>query len=344
MQYFAGANTKNGFCSIFEECFKNVERLFLLKGSSGCGKSTFMRRIAGKAQKLNLETELIFCSADPNSLDGIIIPKLNVAVADGTSPHSMDVKYPCVRESIINLGQFWDESKLIPRRSEIIALTDRKSEHYKNAYRCLSAKGSIDELKKSLLKKCISRETLEETAFRFFEKLKNGTQGKTKTVFASSFCAQGVVTLPVFDDVKNLYRVVGRGADMLINSIASIAKEKGERVTVSLSPSDAFTVDAVYFHGSESLITCLETPPCASAENEKTVATSKFTDSENMVNARSKIRALERLSDEIAQDAQNELTIAKNVHSKLESIYIPAMNFKSLDEYTFEFLSRIFSE
>ncbi|MBR6755246.1 MAG: hypothetical protein IKM22_04895 [Clostridia bacterium] len=344
MEYFAGANTRKGFYSIFDECFKNTERLYILKGSSGCGKSTLMRRIAEKAKRLNLDTDLIYCSADSDSLDGVIIPKLGIAVADGTAPHSMDVKYPCVRENIVNLGQFWDESKLIPKRNDIISLTDRKSFHYKNAYGSLSAFGTIDDLKKSLVSQSILRSDLEGCAFKMAEKLCNGANGHVKRIFTSAFTSSGVKTLSTFGEVENLYRVIGKGAEFLMNAISGIAREKGENITESLSPTNPCVIDSIYFEGSNSLITMLDIPPCKTALHEKTVSTSRFTNNEILTGMRSKIRALERLSDEILLDAQKELASARSVHSKIESIYIPAMNFTALDEYTFELISKIFSE
>ncbi len=344
MEYFAGANTRKGFYSIFDECFKNIERLYILKGSSGCGKSTLMRRVAEKAKKLGFDVDLIYCSADSDSLDGVVIPKLSLAFADGTAPHSMDVKYPCVRENIINLGRFWDEAKLIPKRNEIISLTDRKSFHYKNAYCSLSAFGTIDDLKKSLISQAIPKNELEDCAFKMAEKLGGGSLGCAKRVFSSAFTASGSKTLPTFGDVDTLYRVIGKGSEFLMNAISGIAREKGENITESLFPLNPCVIDSIYFEGSNSLITTLDIPPCKTALHEKTISTSRFTNNEIITGIRTKIRALEKLSEEILIDAQKELASARSVHSKLESIYIPAMNFSKLDEYTFELMSKIFSE
>jgi len=186
MEYFAGANTRNGFVSIFDECFKDIKRLYILKGSSGCGKSTLMRRVAEKAQKLGMPVDYIYCSADCESLDGVILPTQSVAIVDGTSPHVMDVKYPCVRETIVNLGQFWDESKLMPKREEIIEFTDKKSAHYKNAYKCLNAVGSVEDMKKQLLSRAVLRDKMDSLAIRIAEKAIMN-KGKIKYVFASLF-------------------------------------------------------------------------------------------------------------------------------------------------------------
>jgi hypothetical protein len=46
----------------------------------------------------------------------ILILEKKIAILDGTSPHTMEPNFPGVIENIINLGVYWDETKLICRR------------------------------------------------------------------------------------------------------------------------------------------------------------------------------------------------------------------------------------
>lgn len=345
MQYFAGANTRNGFHSIFNERFEKIERVYILKGSSGCGKSTFMKRIASKAKILGMKTDLIFCSSDPDSLDGVVIPELSIAVADGTAPHLLDTKYPCVKETIINLGQFWDESKLFPKKDSIIYLTDKKSEHYKNAYRLLSSVGGLIDIKNELLSKTANRKKIESSALKFLSK-HGGRAGvfNYETVFASAFAASGRKTLSVFESVKNLFRLNGKAAFVFLDVIDVTARELGYSVIVSKDPIDLKTTDMIYFPETDTLITSLQSPICGRASVEKTLSSARFTDSVSLSAVKGKLKIAEKLIDEILSEAQKELAEAKNVHNSIESIYIPAMDFRSMDEYTEGMIKRIFSE
>ncbi len=343
MEYFAAANTKNGFKSLFDECLKNTERVYILKGSSGCGKSTLMKRVAGKAQKMGLPFDLIYCSSDPDSLDGVILPTVGKAVIDGTAPHVMDVKYPCVRETIINLGQFWDESKLLPRRKEIIDLTDRKGLHYKNAYRCLSALGEVEEMKRELLSRAVQREKLDSIVLRLAEKI-TSESGNAKTLFATAFTSSGIKTLPVFGEVKTLYRVNGNLSEIFMLAFERAAAELGKTFVCSRSAIDPSIPDALYFESSGVLVSGLSAMPCKSVAEEKNISTSRFTDNGALASSRMKLRALEKLSNELAVEAKNELLNAKTVHNDIEDIYIPSMDFKSLDDYTVSLINSIFSE
>ncbi len=95
IKFFLGANTSRGFCSFFDQlqCNDNWQT-YVLKGGPGTGKSSGLKRIARESG--NELTEYIYCSADPNSLDAVILHNKGVSIADGTSPHD-DVS--CILEA-----------------------------------------------------------------------------------------------------------------------------------------------------------------------------------------------------------------------------------------------------
>lgn len=90
ISYFLGANSYNGFYSLYDSftSLPEIKRLYIIKGGPGCGKSTFMKAIATAANEAGYDVERVLCSADPDSLDGIYIPGLHIAYVDGTAPHA----------------------------------------------------------------------------------------------------------------------------------------------------------------------------------------------------------------------------------------------------------------
>lgn len=86
---FPGGNTSLGFFSYYSDIImqEEAERLIIIKGGPGVGKSTFMKKIGEAMLQKGYDVEFLHCSSDNNSLDGIKIPELNVAFIDGTSPH-----------------------------------------------------------------------------------------------------------------------------------------------------------------------------------------------------------------------------------------------------------------
>ena len=70
--YFACANSSRGFCNYFESNLQGLERLYILKGGPGTGKSTLMKEIGADFYDLGYDIEFIYCSSDPSSLDGVL--------------------------------------------------------------------------------------------------------------------------------------------------------------------------------------------------------------------------------------------------------------------------------
>lgn len=101
VQYFLGANSAEGFVSLYDELIdeSQASAVYILKGGPGCGKSTLMKKVGEEMEKGGYYVEYILCSGDPDSLDGILIPEKAVAIMDGTAPHG---RYRKTHKNIID--------------------------------------------------------------------------------------------------------------------------------------------------------------------------------------------------------------------------------------------------
>lgn len=90
--YFLGATSPTGFSSFFEQLVDNDApfRTYIIKAGPGCGKSSMMRRIADRMIAEEYDIELIHCSSDPLSIDGLLCNALKFAIVDGTAPHGRE--------------------------------------------------------------------------------------------------------------------------------------------------------------------------------------------------------------------------------------------------------------
>ena len=88
--FFVGANSGEGFRNLFPELvdLEDTYDLMVLKGGPGIGKNTFMREIGRTMEQAGTAVEYLWCSGDPDSLDGVVLPEIRCAVVDGTSPHA----------------------------------------------------------------------------------------------------------------------------------------------------------------------------------------------------------------------------------------------------------------
>ena len=117
-KYFFAANSGDGFVGFHEELLRTAERVFIIKGGPGTGKSKFLREVATRAEDNEKKTVYYYCSSDPDSLDAITVDG-RLLFIDGTSPHFVEPKLVGAKEEIINLGAFWDGAKLICEKDRI---------------------------------------------------------------------------------------------------------------------------------------------------------------------------------------------------------------------------------
>ena len=91
--YFAASNSAEGFFSYYPQCFdaSRIRHVYAVKGGPGTGKSRFLRDVAQAGESLGWQCEYIYCSSDPDSLDGVILTgeETCIALVDATAPHML---------------------------------------------------------------------------------------------------------------------------------------------------------------------------------------------------------------------------------------------------------------
>ena len=144
--FFVGANSGDGFQNLFGELvdLEDTYDLMVLKGGPGVGKNTFMRMIGQTMEQAGASVEYLWCSGDPDSLDGVVLPELRCAVVDGTSPHVLEPKYPAAVDRYVDLGRFYDLTAAKAAAEEVKAHTHDYQAAYVRAYRSLKAARQVE--------------------------------------------------------------------------------------------------------------------------------------------------------------------------------------------------------
>ena len=85
---YPGGNTPRGFYSYYNYILpqRKAEKIYCIKGGPGSGKSTLMKKTGEYFLEKGEDVDYLWCSSDPDSLDGILLPDRGVAVIDGTAP------------------------------------------------------------------------------------------------------------------------------------------------------------------------------------------------------------------------------------------------------------------
>ena len=105
--FFLGANSGSGFQNLFPEILplEDTYDLMILKGGPGVGKNTFMREVgktleAGRGRTV----EYLWCSGDPDSLDGVVIPAIHCGMLRRHQPPRHGAPVPGGGGSVCGFG------------------------------------------------------------------------------------------------------------------------------------------------------------------------------------------------------------------------------------------------
>lgn len=198
--YFPGNNTPEGFFSYYHHILgqREAEKIWCIKGGPGVGKSTFMRKIGETMLAEGHDVDFLQCSSDNGSLDGIVIRDKNISLVDGTSPHVVDPINPGAVDSIIHLGDFWNESGIRRNKLALIDINERIGAIFKSAYNYLAAAeklyDNICSVKKMRIRgaehyKIAASIISNELAHREL----SPEQGRARRFFASGITPEGLV-------------------------------------------------------------------------------------------------------------------------------------------------------
>lgn len=350
MNYFAAANTSKGFRSLFDHIFSSdtLDRLYIIKGGSGTGKSRMIGDIAEDALTNGYDIEKFYCSSDISSLDGLLIPKLKTAIIDGTSPHATEAKYPGAVEIIIDLVQFMDIDYLTSKKEEIKSKINAKSAMYKTAYKYLSATSDINSAIDELLVKSYMQEKAAASMERLLSEIlpKNAAEDNcgVEYRYISSLSAKGKVmndtlyssaskVISVSNNYNHGYRYM--------TELSSLIEGKTQLV-VCPTPLNSEKIEALYLpHSSIAIITGNE--ELLDAKIIKHINIERFIDKPLIKANKHKLRFAERCQDVMLSGAFDAFSDAYTVHQSLEEIYIKSMDFAGKEELTKRISERIFN-
>ncbi|MBR4862626.1 MAG: hypothetical protein IKU09_10555 [Firmicutes bacterium] len=361
--YFPGNNTPKGFYSYYSHILgqREANRIICIKGGPGTGKSTFLRRIgedfAGKGE----DVDFLHCSADENSLDGIVLHGKKAALIDATSPHMTDPISPGAVDKIINLGEYWDEKAIAVNKTRIIDYSEETARWYRICYNYLSAAKSISRSMEELYNESAECSELYraiasivETEFRDYDI--SLRPGKKKRFFASAITASGTVHyldslltgIPGRDSEeerkwKRIYIIsapagystasfmeilsegaIYRGLDIEAYYCAMSPDEKIEHLLIPAAGTAFITVNK--YHDLEPWEICREGQELVLMDAED------YMDSVKLEENRSLISAMQEEYDSLLGRAVRCLEKAKSIHAAVEAMYIPNMDFAEVEK------------
>lgn len=195
---FPGGNTPQGFYSYYNYIIsqKKAEIIFCIKGGPGSGKSTLMRSIGDYYLNKGEDVDFLWCSSDPDSIDGVMIKERKVALIDGTAPHTVDPITPGAVDEVINLGELWDANKLKNNKKDILCSMDIIKNMFEIGYYYLACASVHYDFMAKILKSIIEEEVVTEITYKVLKSIEvtdvpAPKHGDRKKLFASAITPGG---------------------------------------------------------------------------------------------------------------------------------------------------------
>lgn len=335
--FFASTNSGEGFINKFPEIFSKTDRLYIIKGGPGTGKSSLMKYIAAEAQSNGYSVESFCCASDPSSLDGIIINELKLGMTDGTAPHTMDPVYPGTHGDIINLGNFWDSDLLKSHNDDIINLISKKSRLYDVLYRYLNSALVLQRLNRQVIASAVDIDKMRKSIRRI---LKNHRieSGSNTLRLTEGITMNGFVKLTPYDNiaekvytVSDKYGISGIYFDILKSELSD------KEIIASYDALDPGEINMIYIPSCKILFCKYDTEVCKKINTERFFKRNELLITSKDLNGnRSQINKLVECGIKVFKNI-------KDIHFSLEEIYVKAMDFNAKEEFQHKLANKIFS-
>jgi KaiC/GvpD/RAD55 family RecA-like ATPase len=342
LNYYAGGNTARGFHNLFESNLNGLERLFILKGGPGTGKSTLMKAIGKKWNDEGYDVEYIHCASDNGSIDGVILRDLKVGVVDGTSPHVIEPKAPGALEEYVNLGEAWNSVQLAKNKNEILQLSEEISTDFQTAYSIFHEALLVhDEWEKIYIENMDyekANELTDKLMLNFFSKKMN-KQAKVYHRFLGAATPQGAKDyVPnLTEGLKKRYLIKGRpgsGKSTMLKKLAANAEASGYDVEIYHCGFDPNSLDMIIVRELGFAIFDSTAPheyfperPGDSIVDMYAKTITPGTDEKYAA----ELKVISWRYSEKMKEAISFLAEAKRKHDELEKYYVGAMDFKKID-------------
>ncbi len=351
--YFTCANTAKGFVNHFASNLEGLERLYILKGGPGTGKSTLMKKIGQGFVERGYDADSIYCSSDYRSLDGLLLPSLGVGIVDGTAPHVIEPEAPGAVEEYVSLGQSWDSDKLRQHKAKILEIKARISALYQEVYDAYAQAFAYHKQREDIYLRYFSPEKADAMAKTLAAKILGNCTGEQEGRVRHRFMAAATPDGPVHfienltEDVPKRYLIKGRpgtGKSTLLTKIAKQAETRGLDVEAYHCSLDPDSLDMVILR---ELGVCLfdstaphEVMP-SRPQDEVVDMYAMLSKGSTDVKHEVGLATLTAQSAAMVEQGAAVLGEIKRLHDDLEAIYIAAVDFSVIDGITAQLMEEI---
>jgi len=338
--YFAGANTPHGFFGYYDDILPAVgtNKKIYIKGGSGTGKSTLMKKTAGIFAKKDYNIEYFHCTNDAESIDGINVVGAGIAVVDGTNPHPADPKLPCATDEIFNASDYLDKAYISENKTQLTELLSEKKGYYDRAYGYLNAAYEVYQLNEQLYRNALNWSALNVKTLEIL-KLFDETEPVSRTawnrrLFTAAITPDGVKSLADSSlKAGRTYILNGIGAMGIFEMLDTVQRNANLMGLDTISFKSPLAPDKtghLYMRELDTAFISANRYHEYEAVNAEQINFTELLNRDILVKHQGEIDYNSEIFDELLKRAIVTMAASKSFHSQIEGIYSEGMDFKRM--------------
>lgn len=352
-RYFSAGNTAHGFFSLYDSSLRNLNRIFILKGGPGTGKSTLMKEIGAHWVEKGYDVEYLHSPFNHEAIEGVKILSLKVGIVNGTYPNNIEPKVAGAIEEYINLGASWDSKKLTLQKEKMVALNERIEQSLQAAYHTFQEALRVhDDWEKIYISNMDfdkANQLTKKIADLFFGQMQLNKRSDVKHRFLGAATPVGAVDFiaNLTEDVAKRYFIKGRpgsGKSTMLKQLAQTGEKSGFDVEIYHCGFDPNSLDMLIFRELGIAIFDSTSPHeyFPSREGDEIIdlygtiiengTDDIFADQIEVISAKYKAKM---------KAATSHLAEAKKIHDELKQIYTDATDFSIVEELKADIKAKI---
>ncbi|MBR3289686.1 MAG: hypothetical protein IKI63_02785 [Clostridia bacterium] len=353
--FFMGANTPGGFVGDPAALYDGADgwRAFLIKSGPGTGKSSLMRRVAQRMTEAGHTPDVLICSSDPDSLDGVWMPDIRTCVIDATAPHVAEPGCFGAVETIVSLGDALDTAAVRAAREEILTYQRENAEAHRRVRRFMGAAAALTADSARLAAETLDREKVIRSAERLAAReltdppteTDRGFSGEQRR-FLTAVTPKGIqsllpTALALCPRVFVLDDEHGVAAPVYLETVRAKAVERG--VPLYACPSPLFPEQLEHL-----LLPTLGVAILTSNRLHKVdfpvyrrIHAARFLNSDALTRHKNRFGFNRRAAKQLLDEAVAASSLAKSWRDRLEAPYIAAMDWDTAAEIEARLMSEL---